>query len=486
VDSATNLLEWIAPRTGPFDSTIIEYVDVTILSLTSCPASWRPGDHSLLRPITLGYPGSKHRFFHTGLIPGHTYCYAAFSAPNPNVTPSNTPGDEQRVDSRPFGAAPPPDTQWVYTTGAAALTPPAILPGGDYAGVSNDKFFHSMRASATGGEWPGGFVPTGFDQPVLGRTAIITPTTPVAGSRKIALAGTQEGRVFAIDVGSGRVLWASPDLAPIPGTGNVRPSPSAILTDFGGVADLVLVGLTISGTQGELVALNLANGTVAWRFTGGAAPFGPINGVPAVQYPDVVYFATRRGANPHNVFRLNVTGGGAVPQWSATVGDVDAPLSVRGGVVYAGDINGRVFGFDANAFGAGVPETWMRQTERGPLASGINDGAVRGFWSDAAANQLYVSTNTTVHALTPAGGYVWATDLGTPPSPPFQLGARVYVGTAGNRLIALNRADGSGLGAVTLGDPAWPEIVGRPSYDVTENLLVVGTEAGKFYALSPF
>ena len=104
---------------------------------------------------------------------------AAFAA----VTPSRGRPEDTLSVTNPV--------EWIYTTGAAALTSPSV--GVDIAYVvSNDTVLHSMNSAE--GDWPPGWRPfQRMDAPAQGRPNIVP--LPLAGANKVIFPGSQDGHV---------------------------------------------------------------------------------------------------------------------------------------------------------------------------------------------------------------------------------------------------------------------------------------------------
>jgi outer membrane protein assembly factor BamB len=297
--------------------------------------------------------------------------------------------------------------------------------------------------------------------------------------------------VYAFNADTGAFLWMSDVLGAA-----VQASPSALFIDFGGVANLVLVGTREPTGDSKFYALRLGDGSEAWHFDngGGTTGIGIITGQAQVQYPNRVYFTSRRkgGGSPHTVWGLQFDGttnnstNPPVKLWSKDYNDTDAGPVLRNNVLYVGNTSGEVRALNP----ANGSSNWP-----GPYSPG--DGPVKGYiWVQqiGGSPRLFFSTNNHVHSIRDNGG--------TPPtpfwpaagvtvnnaSPPFFLNGRVYVGGNNSKVYSIDAMNATpSPSTVILGDPAVSKIVGSPTVDTINQVLVVGTDQGLVYSvLLPF
>jgi hypothetical protein len=130
-----------------------------------------------------------------------------------------------------------------------------------------------------------------------------------------------------------------------------------------------------------------------------------------------------------------------------------------------------------------------------PYTTG-GDGPVKGYiWVQqiAGSTRLFFSTNTHVHAVQDNGGapaVFWSTlPTISNVSPPYFLNGRVYVGGNNSRVYSIDATVASPPlpNTVVLGDPAVSKVVGSPTVDTINQVLVVGTDQGLIYSvLLPF
>jgi outer membrane protein assembly factor BamB len=315
---------------------------------------------------------------------------------------------------------------------------------------------------------------------------VALPTTIVMGASRIAVAGSQDGRVYAFNADSGAFLWKSAVLGAA-----VQASPSGLFVDFGGVANLVLVGTRAPTGDSKFYALNLGDGSEAWHFDNGGGPngIGIITGQAQVQYPNRVYFTSRTkgGGSSNTVWCLQFTPTTVNKQWGLAYGDTDAGPVLRNNVLYVGNTTGQVRALDPIGGGS----LWT-----GPYATG--DGPVKGYiWVQqiAGSPRLFFSTNGKVHAIKDNGPATAPTAFWSTPvavanvSPPYFLNGRVYVGGDNSRVYSIDGtvATPPGPNTVVLGDPLVSKVVGSPTIDTANQVLLVGSDQGLIYSvLLPF
>ncbi len=479
-----NRLEWVDPLGF---STVHLRFNVSPAPNTPCVLPTGPADGAPVpgSPFT-GTPGDADSTDHTGLSDGHNYCYAAF-------VQGAAFSDASPAEGRPASA--PAAVQWSYSTAAAALSRPAVVPEGAYYDISNDRLLHAQAPGLAGGAWPSTpaqWKPQALDATALGRPTVVElPTTTVGGASRIALVGAQDGRVYCFNARTGALLWVSNGGVPL-GDGIATP-PSVMVQDFGITpGNFVLVGTRNTTSDNRLVALHLSSGAVAWSFDHGGGPngIGLINGQVLVEYGAAprVYFASRRraGGSADTLWAVNVGVSTGTHAWSAPVGEVDGAVTRRAGTLYVGNNAG---------------EVWSLSSLSGAINWNLSlgDGPVKGFvWPDAFSARLYVSTSTKVHALTDMGVSAvpfWTPALPAPnPSTPVLVNGVLYFGGSSGLLHAVL----AGIGGppptpsvVVLGDPSVPKVVGTPTFDRgspttgADDILVVGTDEGRIYAVHP-
>ncbi len=346
--------------------------------------------------------------------------------------------------------------------------------------MSNDRVLHGMTSGTTGGVWPTSYIPGLLNGPAQWRPPVLQKTVGTAS--RIVAVGAQDGRVYLFDAETGSEIWS----VAVPGAEVVQGAPSVMVTEFGGVADLVIVGTRNATSGNRIVALNLTDGTVAWTFDngGGTNAIGAISAPPMIDYINRrVYFTSRtRGSGSQNtVWALDITATSATLAWAkntTVLGDSDVAPTLWKGVLYVADNNGRVCALDP---GTGNVH-WCYDT---------GDGAVKMYVFPEigiAGNALFISTGTKIWHLIDNGTTVtidWQATLGpgiTPSAPLHVPGTNwVLVGGSDGRLYKLDATSGNVLSSLAL----TTDQVGAPAYDVRTGLVYVGAEDGKVYAVDP-
>ncbi|GAC1347784.1 MAG: hypothetical protein NVSMB27_13960 [Ktedonobacteraceae bacterium] len=207
--------------------------------------------------------------------------------------------------------------KWVYATGGAIFSSPAVVGGVVYTG-SNDGNLYALDATSGAKKWAyqteGGYVDS---------------SPAVVGG--LVYVGSDDGNVYALDAASGAKKWAYQ-------TGDhIFSSPAVV----GGV---VYVG----SYNHNVYALDAASGAKKWVYQTG----GIIVSSPAV-VGGVVYVGSYDG----NVYALDAASG--AKKWVyVTGGAIFSSPAVAGGVVYVGSRDGNVYALDA-ASGA---KKWAYQT----------------------------------------------------------------------------------------------------------------------------
>jgi len=461
-------LEWVDPSSA-YASTRV------CAKTTGYPTG--PEDAGAVCADVTGTAGAYDTYIFESLPNGTMHYFAAY------VWDGSAWSGGRYVMGRPFdtsGAG-----KWAYSSAATTLAPASVRPGVSSYTVSNDRILHGMEAGTTGGIWPSGWIPASMNAPAQGRPIVIPfPTTRIGGASTVAFTGAQDGRVYAFNALTGALLWASPVLGDA-----VQASPSIVSTDFGGSADLVLIGTRTPGGDSKVYGLNLADGSIAWSFDngGGASGFGIVSSqISADPAASRLWFTSRAkdGGSSDTLWCLRFTADSATRTWSVDAGDVDAAAIVRNGRLYVGNNAGEVYAMDP---ASGVA-SWAT-----PYATG--DGPVKGFvWVDtlSGGTELYFSTTGHVHGLDDMGDSaspLWPAYATGAPSPVVLIDGNLYVGTSsGNgQILRLDAASGSVAGGVALGDPAVAKTVGAPSFDVVTGQVIVGTDEGAVYSVTaPF
>jgi len=467
--SASVTLEWVNPS-APYGTTLI------CARNDEQPSG--PGDGVCVN--VAGAAGGKGTVTHSpsnfgGIVNGTTYHYAAFVNLQANGQGQWSSG--RFCTARPFattGAA-----KWAYSTGATAMAPAAIRAGVGSYSASNNRLIHAMKAGVGGGTWPTSWRPyAGMNGPALGRlTSLGLTTTTIGGTKNVVFAGSQDGRVYALNADTGAELWKSEVLASV-----VQTTPSVMFTDFGGIASLVFVGTRNPGGDNAVVALKALDGTVAWRFDngGGGSGMGIINSQIIVEYATsrlYVLSHAKTGGSDHTSWCLQFTATTVGKVWSWARGDADTTMSIRNGALYFGNNAGSVMAVSTSNGAL----KWSYATGAGP---------VKGLWRDTASARLFATTTNHVHALNDLGArysLFWATAVNVPSASfPVLVGTKLYVGSDSSRLYQVDVPSATPTW-LELGDPAEPKTIGHPAYDSTTKQIVVGSDQGAVFSVTaPF
>lgn len=287
------------------------------------------------------------------------------------------------------------------------------------------------------------------------RAGALLEFPPVIGY-KTAYVANNSGRLFALDVRTGKVRWSfrgrrctasSPALAEetVFQTYLNRPPCNA----QGG-----------QGLDGEVVALDARTGKVRWRRS-----IGPSESSPVVAH-GLVYVGDWRGT----VHALNARTGRT--RWTFTTDDeVKAGATIAGRRLYIGSYDGRVYALDALT----GRELW-RASAQGRL------GGTGNFYSTPAAayGRVYVgNTDGKVYSYGATSGTLrWSQSTGSfVYSSPAVWKLRVYAGSHDRHLYCLDAA----TGAVKWRFRANGEISGSPT--VINERVYFSTVTGRTYVL---
>jgi outer membrane protein assembly factor BamB len=229
---------------------------------------------------------------------------------------------------------------------------------------------------------------------------------PPAVKDGLAVLGTNSGRVFALDVDTGGVVWETRQ------KGYIAATP-AIAGDTAYVASM----------DGMLSAYRLSDGRARWRFSTGGSP---VETSPLV-VGDTVYVGTWSG----RLFAIDARRGRL--RWSAGVpGAIKGSAALAGDRVVVGDYAGNVHAFGARTGAKRWTYTGGRRFYGGPGVSGdtvvIGDvgGAVVALDAATGAQRWRASTG---------GSYVY--------SSPAIAGGRVFIGSYNGRFQALDLRTGA-------------------------------------------
>jgi outer membrane protein assembly factor BamB len=476
------LLEWVNPRYGQYSSTRILRKRET----DGCPSG--PLDGSAVVVYDDGSVGLAAKDSIVDPIPDVpscpaslcndvTYCYVAYVDDG-----GSTFSGPKTVKARPFDNS--GRVKWAYSTGAATLSPPGLgWNGGGALAVyqaSNDDFFHAMKAGPTGGMWPTGpdWIPFKMLKPSQHRPAVVP--VPVGAASRVAYVGSQDGHVYAIDADTGALVWKSPTL----GQG-VQAAPAVIFTapPYSRAYDLILVGTRNPGGANAFYGLNVNDGSVAWTFDNGGSGLGAVNGGAVMDYTNnrVCFASWERNLGDDTVWCLSFAFSGSwnvVNEWSDPIGNVSGSPIIMNGKLYVGTDGGDVHAYDALN---GTP-LWTRA---------LGDGLVKTFvFPHFGTTELFLSTMSKIHCLDDATNGLpcspsWPESGVTSPSTPLNVPftTKLFVGSGDGSLYQLKTDNSMAPVGVQLGDGS--SVVGAPTFDIFNNLIYVGTDAGFIYAVEP-
>jgi outer membrane protein assembly factor BamB/serine/threonine protein kinase len=259
--------------------------------------------------------------------------------------------------------------------------------------------------------------------------------------------GTSDGKVYALNGGTGSQLWSSSLAGSSSGLGLSRPA----------VADAAVY---VASEDGKVYALNAVTGGQLWSYSTDGTGFSN-----PVVTDGTVYI----GSNDGNVYALNAATGR--PRWASPIEAKSSSTygfsgpAVADGSVYVGSDNDTVYALNA----ATGSVRWTRRT----------GGAVNSY-PVVAGDTVYIgSEDTKIYALNAATGSVRWTRLtgGYVDSSPTVAGATVYVGSDDAKVYALNAATGS---------VRWTRLTGGSVLSgptVTDGTVYVGSNDGNWYAL---
>jgi hypothetical protein len=475
--STQNVLEWVNPPG----------YDTVSIHATSGPACTPPSDPLDITTWVadeVGVAGQRDGFPHGGLPPDTTYCYTLFV----DTGGSYSAGRSNRGRTTELSGP----VKWAFSTGVFTLTAPTVSGAGIIA-TSNDYVVHSVERGPLppGGEWPALWLPLPVDGPIQSRSPVVPIT--VNGANPVVFLGTLGGSIYAIDaVGGGAAAptpW-SPVATPI--APEVQAAPAGIFSAFGGTYDYLLVGTR--QTDNEFVALDPLNGNVLERFDNGGVPIGVINAMASVDYSSKrVYFTSfeHPTGSTMTLWALQLgTSPVFTPAWPMprALGSIQSSPVLMRGSVYVGSpmgvpTGGTLYAVDAASGNPALDRTFYH-----------GDGQVKDFvFPDWRNDDLYFATDNFVWALHDDG--VTITNKfgpggislgGTLPTSGvlFVPGSHyVYVGGSDGNLYEIDVAGPApSVKFITLGDGL--ATVGAPSLDRVNNLVIVGTEAGVFYAVA--
>jgi outer membrane protein assembly factor BamB len=317
--------------------------------------------------------------------------------------------------------------------------------------------------------------------------------------------GSGDGKLYALDLTSGRQHWAY-----------AAGSPVASSPAVGG-------GRVFAETRdGRILAVDQESGTLRWQFATGPTmpfPWGHESGDTYLSSPVYVNGVVLVGAGDGKLYALDGTSGRV--RWSAqTGGRVRASPAVAGNRVYVGSFDGRVYAFDLIT----GRQLWRFDTEGAALESGkfgfdrrsiqsspavangtVFVGARDGFlyalrsetgtllwrydhkisWvnsSPAVAEGVVYAGSSDGHFVQAVdavtGRELWRTDVDAVVwSSPAVAGGQLYVGDGAGRLHVMDRRSGRDLATIRTGSGIFSSPV------VAGDLVIVGSTDDGVYAV---
>ncbi len=362
---------------------------------------------------------------------------------------------------------------WVFTTKAVSLAPPGLYPQQLAANTkvfaSSDSKVYGFGGAAASALW----VPVATGGAVQGR---VIPAT-LAGELT-ALAGSQDGKVYARKVSDGTARWTH-DFGGTP-TFKVTAKPAGVIgvtVNGSYTGDVVFAATDAPNDLNMLRAFQAGDGTVLWTYS---ATLGPILGSPLVlPSKGLVVFATMPGgSDAGRVVAVKIADGTMAWQQTA-VGDVRSAVSPDGAeaTVFAVNQSGQLYALDSSN---GTAKSGF------PVSVGATGIYGAPMWHGNGP-RLYVSSlGDTFYALNPANGGTatgWSSSVSvTGPSNPVVFNQRVYVGSADGNLYEYNINTGAQTGYRAIGST-----VGDPVVDAWLSRIYVGAGDGRIYSFSlPF
>lgn len=453
----------------------------------------------------------------TDIPGGTTYAYKVFAVNGACVSTTATNCAMQTADGGPqlyssgrFATATPRDTaapqrvRWLFHSGAASLSSPAISSPGLYV-ASNDRVAHGVKSAVAGGDWVTGYKPYPMNGASQGRPQVVT-TTIAGASRKVSYITAQDGTIAALDASTGSVIW-SRQLTD--GPNGVGGTPHMIQAAVLFVdrswstpalpSSIVIVGTRNASRANSVYGLNAETGGVVWTFTPDASQGGGSMGIvsdraSAMPARGRVFVASRRstiaGGSNNTLWAFDYTHDGttwtAVPtyRWAADLGDIDGATNWLGDKVYVGNNTGQVHVRMYTGTGG-----WSAPFES-------NDGPVKGF-VHAVGTRLYFATTNKVWALNDAGtsgSQAWVItvdELGAPlrPSPLIYTGTGVtggpylVFGSNNGKLYRVGSLTGTfAIEGVQVG--ATNAVIGAAASSSVTQMFYVGSDAGVVYGVT--
>ncbi len=342
------------------------------------------------------------------------------------------------------GLRQPPVIRWRFDTGAPVVASPMVRRQRVYVGSTNGRLFALDRGSG---------------QPLWTFRAGSPIRVPVALGGHNLLLSTQDRRLRCLDARTGRVLW----------THQSQYAMNHAPVVYGNV-------VLLSTNDGALTALDTRTGLYRWQFVtsstwvpsrGGGHTRAGIGGTPA-RAGETIYFGSLDG----RVHALVATSGQV--RWGIQTGWAikSSPVVTSKGL-WVSDSSGYVHALSrVNGDRATGIRSWYDQEISAPT---LGDGV------------LFLTTHSALLALDVSGRVRWKHPLGTGVNKvpgavhpaPVSAGDVVYLNDRFGRLLALDARSGRLL---------WQRLSGRGAFTGPAPLaegLIVGSGDGSVYSLGP-
>jgi outer membrane protein assembly factor BamB len=276
------------------------------------------------------------------------------------------------------------------TTGFGLITGTPVITAGRIIVAADDGTVVAIDAATGVERW---------------RRSIGAPTrAPLAAAGEVALVGSEDGFVHLLDVASGM------ELGKMDAGGPVQRSPAIV----DGIAYVGVLG-------GRVTAFDVATGTIRWT-----AELGEGEVLTPALTGGILYVA--RGpldlSEPHEVVALDAANGSVRWRWSGLTAERLFIAAVADGAVFVGSEDHNVYRLDAATGTGGLFfETEGSVDRLGAIADGT----------------IYVSSaDRHVYAIDPVSGVQkWKLEVEGTPTVPVVIDGRVFVGTDLGKVVAI-------------------------------------------------
>ncbi|MCC7365736.1 MAG: PQQ-like beta-propeller repeat protein [Dehalococcoidia bacterium] len=289
------------------------------------------------------------------------------------------------------------------------------------------------------------------------------PEVPADSS--IAYVSLQKGRISAVDLATGSVVWRFPDKDRFADQEDISTKAfyGQPVVDLGNESDEADDVVFVADYEGKIFALNLADGSIRWKLESFS---GKVLDGPVVQ-GDVLVFATDDG----HVHALKKADGAPADGWARGGVDVGgiiwAPVAVTEDTIYTASMQGDVHALNLSDGSRAWSEPFSTEGAITSLAE-LPGGRLFLGTLDNQVILLDATTGNAVGEPFDASDWVW--------TEPAVAGNTVYFGDFEGRVYALDITD-SGF------QPKWPEPFKADSRVksggvILGETLVVGDRAG--------